>query len=187
MQGGPSVDDDRWPRPRSGQGRRRRGDPVHARARESNGRLLDRGSPPTPGAVPEAFTMKFTRGGLHVRALISGDRDVKQVCAHVTTASARTVVSPRLASRVAETIGGMTACTTSPSIGRRCGPMARVDVVVDGCRAASVQAVVAPLPRGLELAIGRTSSTRARRGAASCRWLPRGGVQRGPDSDRRTD
>jgi hypothetical protein len=100
--------------------------------------------------------MKFHRGGLRVDALVSGARDVKRVCALVTTASARTVVSPRLASRVAETIGEPSGCAGSPSIGgRRCGPTARVDVVVNGCKAATVRAVVAPLPKGLDLAIGR--------------------------------
>jgi hypothetical protein len=99
--------------------------------------------------------MKLHRGGLHVDVLVSGGRYVRSTCALVTTASARTVVSPRLAARVAETIGGMTECTTSPSLGRRCGSTARVDVVVNGCRAATVRAVVAPLPRGLDLAIGR--------------------------------
>ena len=96
------------------------------------------------------------RGGLRAEALISGGKDVERVRdALVTTAAPRTVISSRLADRVARKVRDPWRCSSSPSIGKACGPTARVDVVVDGCRAASVRAVVAPLPRGLDMAIGR--------------------------------
>jgi hypothetical protein len=96
------------------------------------------------------------RRGLRAEALVSGGKDVERVrYALVTTAAPRTVISSRLADRVAGNVGDPWKCSSSPSIGKACGPTARVDVVVDGCRAASVQAVVAQLPRGLDLAIGR--------------------------------
>jgi hypothetical protein len=96
--------------------------------------------------------VKERRGGLRVDSLVAGDQWVTRVSALVTTASARTVIAPQLAVRVARKIDGMTVCTRSPAIGRTCGPTARV---VTGCRAATVEAIVAPLSRGVKLAIGR--------------------------------
>lgn len=89
-------------------------------------------------------------------ALVGGSKDVTRVRqALVTTAAPRTVITPALAAKVARRVSGPEACTMSPSIGEVCGPTARLNVAVDGCRAARVGAVVARLPGGLKMALGR--------------------------------
>ena len=96
------------------------------------------------------------RWGLRVDVVVAGSKDVARVKqALVTTAAPRTVITPALAAKIAPHLAGPQVCSSSPSIGRRCGPTARVDVLVNGCEGAMVRAVVALLPRGLEMAIGR--------------------------------
>ena len=73
----------------------------------------------------------------------------------MSSALPSTVISLRLADRIVRHVGDSWRCTSSPSVGKACGPVAKIDVSVDGCRAASVRAVVAPLPRGFDMAIGR--------------------------------
>jgi hypothetical protein len=73
----------------------------------------------------------------------------------VSSALPRTVISSRLADRIVRKVRAPWRCTSSFSVGKACGLTAKIDVTVDGCQAASVRAVVAPLPRGLDLAVGR--------------------------------
>jgi hypothetical protein len=99
---------------------------------------------------------RIFRGGLRADALVSGGKDVELIRnALVTTAGRRTVISRRLGDRVVRHTGASWSCTSSPAVGEVCGPTARVDLALDGCRAASVRAVVAPLLPGLDLAVGR--------------------------------
>ena len=96
------------------------------------------------------------RGGLTTTAWVrNGLRSERIPSAMVSSALPRTVISSRLAGRIVRNVGDSWKCTSSPSVGKACGPIAKIDVSVDGCRAASVRAVVAPLPRGLDMAIGR--------------------------------
>jgi hypothetical protein len=74
------------------------------------------------------------RVGRRADALVSGGKSVERVRdALVSSAAPRTVISSRLADRVARPLGPPWRCTGSPSIPKVCGPTARVDVVVNGC------------------------------------------------------
>ena len=96
------------------------------------------------------------RCGLTTTAWVrNGLRTERVPRALVSSALARTVISSRLAGRIVRNVGDSWSCTSSPSVGKACGPLAKIDVRIDGCRAASVRAVVAPLPHGFDLAIGR--------------------------------
>jgi hypothetical protein len=98
----------------------------------------------------------MNRKGLTTDAVVSGGRNVERISnAIVSSAAPRTLISARLADRIAKRTGLPWRCTGSPSVPKACGVTTIVDVVIDGCQAATVRAVVAPLPRGLDLAIGR--------------------------------
>jgi hypothetical protein len=100
--------------------------------------------------------MKPRPGGLTTTAWVRDGLLTERIpSAIVFSALPRTVISSRLADRIVRDVSDSWRCTSSPSVGKACGPLAKIDVTVDGCRAASVRAVVAPLPRGLDLAIGR--------------------------------
>ena len=100
--------------------------------------------------------MKPRPGGLTTTAWVRDGLLTERIpSAIVSSALPRTVISSRLAGRIVRNVGDSWKCTSSPSVGKACGPVAKIDVSIDGCRAASVHAVVAPLPRGFDLAIGR--------------------------------
>lgn len=99
--------------------------------------------------------MKRSRGLTTVAWIRDRLRTERLPSAVVSSALPRSVLSGRLAGRVARSADGPWSCTSSPSVGKACGPTARVEISIDGCPAAKVRAVVAPLPRGFDLAIGR--------------------------------
>ncbi len=100
--------------------------------------------------------MKRRPGGLTTTAWVGdGLRSERIPSAVVSSALPRTVISSRLADRMVRKVGAPWKCTSSFSVGKVCGLTAKIDVTVDGCRAPSVRAVVAPLPRGLDLPVGQ--------------------------------
>lgn len=94
-------------------------------------------------------------GGATVEAVVAGGRGVERLRnARLSTVGERTLISSRLAGRLQD-VPGPRRCTDTVWGGRICGPTAKVGIFVDNCRAATVQAVVAPLPHGLDLAVAR--------------------------------
>ncbi len=99
-------------------------------------------------------TRRYT-GGLRVDSLVSGDRDVLRIRrALVSTGTARTILSPRLAKRVTDERGPRACTAAAWAGGEVCGAQAQVHVVVDHCRAATIKAIVSPLPKGVDLVVG---------------------------------
>jgi hypothetical protein len=100
--------------------------------------------------------MKRRPGGLTTVAWVrDGLRTERIPSALVSSALPRSVVSTRLAGRIVRNVGDSWHCTSSPSVGKACGPVAKIDVSVDGCRAATVRAITAPLPQGLDVVVGQ--------------------------------
>jgi len=100
--------------------------------------------------------MKRRRGGLTTTARVrDGLRSERIPRAVVSSALPRTVISSRLAARIVGNVGDSWRCTSSPSVGKAFGPVATIDVSVDGCRAAKVRAITAPLPTGLDVVVGQ--------------------------------
>jgi len=97
----------------------------------------------------------LNRGGAMVEATVAGRRGVERVRrARLSTGGERTLISSRLAARLQD-VRGPRRCTDRTWAGRFCGPSAKIGVFVDNCRAATVRAVVAPLPHGFDLAVAR--------------------------------
>lgn len=100
--------------------------------------------------------MKPRPGGLTTTAWVrDGLLSERVPVAPVSSALRHTVISTRLADRIVKDVGDGWRCTSSPSFGKACGPVAKIDISIDGCRAARVGAVVAPLPRGLNVVVGQ--------------------------------
>lgn len=94
-------------------------------------------------------------GGLRASSLVAGNRDVARVPALISTALARTVVSPALARLLTDREPGPAQCTSAVWLGRACGRTVKLAVAADDCRAVDTRAIVSPsLPRGVDLAIG---------------------------------
>ena len=96
------------------------------------------------------------RGGLTTTAWVRDGLLTERIAsAPVSSALPRSVISTRLADRIVRNVGDGWRCTSSPSFGKACGPVAKINISIDGCRAATVRAVLSPLPRGLDVVIGQ--------------------------------
>src|SRR5580692_12738861 len=100
------------------------------------------------------------RGGLQADALVAGRRYVERVRGVVSTGTPRTVISSDLAAKVADSPGPI-QCTTGTLLGKVCGVSTKIAVALKNCPAARVRAVVAPMPKGHDLFIGRDVLRRA--------------------------
>jgi hypothetical protein len=79
----------------------------------------------------------------------------------VSTAQ-ETVITPRLAKQLGGERGAE-RCTSSPSLGRFCGPTQSVVVAVADCRRVEVRAIVARLPKRIgAMIVGSDALQRAR-------------------------
>jgi hypothetical protein len=94
------------------------------------------------------------RGGLRADVLVSAGLAAERVAAApVSSALPRSIISMRLSDRLASRVGGAWKCASSPSVGRACGYTTTVTLAVGDCRA-PVNAIVAPLTRGLDVVVG---------------------------------
>lgn len=109
-----------------------------------------------------AIVRGVRRDDLRIDALVAADKDVVRVRrAAISTASPRTLISQRLARRIARDFGRRACVGAGAVLGAFCGPTVKADIVANDCRAATVRAIVSPdLPRGLDLVIGRDVTSR---------------------------
>jgi hypothetical protein len=93
--------------------------------------------------------------GLAIDALVAGDFGVKRVRrAIVSPNMPRTLVNSDVAAEITRA-AGPERCTRLMPFGKVCAPSACVAVALKGRPAVNVRAVAAPMPRGVDLVLGR--------------------------------